>query len=99
MSRKKRINHHGNGGGYLSEAVDGPSIPERKQQRSHTQGKHTPVNNNKTLNNTTTYVPIQASQKHAGEDKLRGGSLSYANHKYNQSSSGIKRGSTAPGGA
>ena len=25
-------------------------------------------------------------------------SLSYANHKYNQSASGIKRGSTAPGG-
>ena len=27
MSRKKRINHHGIGGGYLSEAVvDGPSM-------------------------------------------------------------------------
>lgn len=30
------------------------------------------------------------------ENKVRGGSLSFANHKYNQSASGIKRGSTAP---
>ena len=105
MSRKRRINHQGNGGGYLSEAIDGPSIAERKHQRSNTQGRHGPGNstNNKTLNNTTTYGAISQHQKHGGgvlggEDKARGGSLSYANHKYNQSASGIKRGSTAPGG-
>ncbi len=31
MSRKKRINHTGIGGGYLSEAVDGVSVADRKQ--------------------------------------------------------------------
>lgn len=81
-TRKKRINHHGTGGGYLSEAVDGPSVAERKP-RSNTQNK------NNTLSNKFVNQP---------EEKVRAGSLSYANHKYNQSASGIKRGSTAPGG-
>lgn len=51
---------------------------------------------NKTL--ATTYGLQQQVLAHGDEQQQvgRGGSLSYANHKYNQSASGIKRGSTAP---
>ena len=82
------MNHQGLvGGGYLSEAMEGPSVADRQQQRSHTSA-------NNTL--STTYGIQQQALR--GKDKVRGGSLSYANHKYNQSASGIKRGSTAPNG-
>ena len=90
MSRKKRINHQGLSGGYLSEAFDGPAVGDRPQPRSHASG-------NKTL--STTYgLQSQQASVHGAQEKVRCGSLSYANHKYNQSASGIKRGSTAPNG-
>lgn len=89
MSRKKRINHQGIGGGYLSEAVvDGPSIVKGGPV---IPGKQAMV---------MTYGLQQQVLAHGDEQQQvgRGGSLSYANHKYNQSASGIKRGSTAPNG-
>ena len=83
MARK----HHG---GYLSEAaMEGSLVCNHPNPRSHTSAA------NKTMN--TTYG-IQQSV-HRGKEKVRGGSLSFSNHKYNASAGGMnKRGATAPHG-
>lgn len=78
MGRKKRVNQ--GSGGYLSEAFEGPSINDKGGIGAagplQNQRNGTAPSGNKTLN-------AYSVQQYPIKDKVRGGSLSFANHKYN----------------